>query len=382
MASLLLIMIYVSFISLGLPDAILGAAWPFMYPILGVEVSAAGIITFLIAGCTIVSSLACQWLLRRLGTGKLTAFSVALTAIALLGFSFSHSFLALCFWAVPYGLGAGSVDAALNHYVALHYSSRHMSWLHCFWGLGASLGPMIMGAFLASGGSWTEGYRSIGLLQLLLTAALLLSLPRWKHSPAEEVTAEEAGGTKLLRQSGVKAIMAAMFCYCALESCCGLWASSWLVLVRGFDADRASRWASLFYLGITAGRFLSGFITDRLGDKRMVRLGICIAVPGALFLLIGAEFTAMSGLLLLGLGCAPIYPSLVHTTPGLFGQRESQTIIGYQMASAYVGSTLMPPLFGLLVKVLSLRLYPGWLLLFAAGNALMAELLYRSRKPM
>ena len=377
MTSLLLIIIYVSFVSLGLPDAILGAAWPFMYPILGVEVSAAGIITFLIAGCTIVSSLACNRLLRLLGTGKLTACSVALTALALLGFSFSRSFPALCIWAIPYGLGAGSVDAALNNYVALHYSSRHMSWLHCFWGLGASLGPGIMGAFLASGGSWTGGYRSIGLLQLLLTAVLLISLPMWKRSSAEDARTEGSGAS-LLRRRGVKTIMAAMLCYCAMESSAGLWASSWLVLARGFDADRASRWASLFYLGITGGRFRGGFITDRLGDKKMVRLGVLIALLGGLLLLTGSEAAAMAGLLLLGLGCAPIYPSLVHTTPRLFGERDSQTIIGFQMASAYVGSTVMPPLFGLLTRALSLRLYPFWLLLFAALTARMAALLSRS----
>ncbi len=365
MISLLLGIIYLAFISLGLPDSLLGAAWPVIHQEIGVPLSWSGAVFMIISLGTIVSSLLSDRLTHRLGAGRVTAVSVAMTCCALFGFSFSRSYLALCLWAVPYGLGAGGVDAALNNYVALHYASRHMSWLHCMWGVGATVGPYIMGAVLTNGQSWTMGYRSIGFIQLVLTAVLLLSLPLWKKAGS----AEEAGSGRVLSLPdvialpGAKAVMLCFFCYCALEQTVGLWASSYLVTVRGVDAVTAARYGSLFFLGITIGRAASGFLTLRLNDERMVRLGQGILAAGLVLLVLPLPNRfALAGLIIVGLGCAPVYPSLIHATPAHFGAARSQAIIGVQMASAYVGTSLMPPLFGWISARTSLRLFPLCLL--------------------
>ncbi|WP_373897762.1 sugar MFS transporter [Haloimpatiens sp. FM7315] len=340
MVSILLIVIYIAFISLGLPDAILGSAWPSMCGQLNVPVSYAGIISMIIAGGTIVSSLFSEKLIRKLGTAVVTIISVAMTAAALLGFSFSHSFWQLCLWAIPYGLGAGSVDVALNNFVALHYKARHMSWLHSFWGVGATTGPYIMGLFLTNGFRWNSGYQAIGIIQTTLVICLIISLPLWKVK--QESNGKEAQEVKsfslreTIKLPGAKAILTAFFCYCALESTTGLWASSYMVLHKGINAETSAKWASLFYLGITIGRFLSGFITDKLGGKYMVRIGQCTAGLGTLLLLIPmGDIITLIGLILVGLGCAPIYPSLLHETPNNFGADKSQSIMGMQMACAY-----------------------------------------------
>ena len=382
MAHLLLAIIYVAFISLGLPDSLLGSAWPIMYGELGVAVSFAGIISMIIAGGTIVSSLFSDKLIRKFGTGMVTVISVGMTAVALLGFSASHSFWQLCLWGIPYGLGAGSVDAALNNFVALHYKSRHMSWLHCFWGVGATAGPYIMGLCLTGGLRWNAGYLSVGVIQVVLVAGLFLSLPLWraKKATAGEAAVEHSGITlrETVKLPGAKPILMAFFCYCALESTTGLWASSYLVLHRGIHAQTAAKWASLFYLGITIGRFLCGFITDKLGDKTMVRLGQGVALLGVAALLLPlGDLTALAGLLLIGLGCAPIYPSLLHETPENFGAHNSQAIMGMQMASAYVGSTLMPPIFGFLAEHVNVSLYPFYLVGFVLLMFFMVERMNR-----
>ena len=366
MVSLLLAIIYLAFISLGLPDSLLGSAWPVIHQEIGAPLSWSGAVFMIISVGTIVSSLLSERLTHRLGAGKVTAISVGMTCCALFGFSFSHSFIALCLWAVPYGLGAGGVDAALNNYVALHYASRHMSWLHCMWGVGATAGPYIMGAVLAGGFHWSMGYRVIGFLQLGLTAVLLLSLPLWKSASGEKGTTGDGhvlslGEVATIR--GAKSVMLCFFCYCALEQTVGLWASSYLVTVRGVDAVTAARYGSLFFLGVTIGRAISGFITMLLDDTRMVRLGQGIIVAGLmlLFLPLGNN-AALAGLIIVGLGCAPVYPSLIHATPAHFGAERSQAIIGVQMASAYVGTSLMPPFFGWLSERTSLRLFPVFLL--------------------
>lgn len=362
MTSLLLAVIYLSFISLGLPDALLGAAWPSMYGALGVPVSYAGIVSMIIALGTVVSSLMSDRLTYRLGTGRVTALSVAITAAALLGFSVSGSFWMLCLWAIPYGLGAGSVDASLNNYVALHYASRHMSWLHCMWGVGASVGPYVMGIALTGGRGWQMGYRWISFLQIALTAILLASLRLWKKRPGQEGGEEPEkplGLRQVLAVGGVREVMLTFFCYCGIEQTAGLWASSYLVLNRGVDAQTAAGFASMFFLGITIGRGLSGFITMKLNDKQMVRLGCGIIAVGAAALLLPlGEGAALAGLVLVGLGCAPVYPCLIHSTPEHFGAQRSQAIIGVQMASAYVGTCLMPPLFGILAEHVGIWLFP------------------------
>ncbi len=383
MVHLLLSVIYLSFISLGLPDSLLGAAWPSMYQSLGVPISYSGVIFFLISAGTVVSSLQSDRLTRRLGAGKLTAISVGMTAAALLGFSFSRSFWMLCLWAIPYGLGAGSVDAALNNYVAIHFTSRHMSWLHCMWGLGASLGPYIMGATLVWGAGWPMGYRVIGAMQLALTIVIVVSLPLWKTKSGASSRKATCQKALTLRQTvglpGVKAVMAAFFCYCALEQTASLWASSYLVLQKGIPAQTAASFASLFFIGMMVGRALCGFLTIKLKDAQMVRLGQGILAVGiaALLLPLG-KHGALVGLILIGLGCAPIYPSIIHATPDYFGADQSQAVIGVQMASAYIGNCLMPPLFGLIATHIGISMFPLYLLVLWAFMIFMHELLLKS----
>ncbi|MDK2827587.1 MAG: hypothetical protein PWP67_377 [Clostridium butyricum] len=384
MIHLLLAVIYLSFISLGLPDSLLGSAWPAMYSEFGVPVSYAGIISMIIAAGTILSSLQSHRLTRKLGTGKVTAISVAMTAVALFGFSFSNSFWILCFWAIPYGLGAGSVDASLNNYVALNYASRHMSWLHCMWGVGASLGPYIMGYAMTGGQGWNSGYGYIAVLQIVLTIILIFSLPLWKNRTEEKnensVNAKTLTLKEIIKISGAKEIMITFVCYCALEQTTGLWASSYLTLHKGISADKAASFASMFFIGITIGRAFSGFITMKLSDSKMIRLGQGVAAIGIITLMIPfGEYISLIGLIMIGLGCAPIYPCIIHSTPEYFGADKSQAIIGVQMASAYIGTLLMPPIFGLIAEYINVSLYPVYLFIVMIFMVVMHEALLRKK---
>lgn len=387
MFQLLLAIIYLAFISLGLPDSLLGAAWPSMYPEFQVPVSYAGIISMVIALGTVISSLMSDRLTKRLGAGLVTAISVAMTALALFGFSFSHSFWMLILWSIPYGLGAGSVDAALNNYVALHYKSRHMSWLHCMWGVGASAGPYIMGFALSHDQNWNGGYRYIGILQVILTFILFISLPLWKKEKKDAASESDATSDHILTLReifaipGVKSVMLMFFCYSAIEQTSGLWASSYLVLHKGVAPETAATFASLFYIGITIGRAISGFITMKLNDTQMIRLGQGIILLGvlALFLPLGSTISLI-GFILIGLGCAPIYPCIIHSTPDHFGADRSQAIIGVQMASAYVGTCLMPPVFGLIANNITVALLPAYLILFLVLLSVMHEILIQKTR--
>jgi len=380
-STILLIIIYLSFISLGLPDSLLGSAWPSMYGSLNVSLHYAGYISMIIAGGTVISSIFSAKIIRRLGTGIVTALSVLMTAAALMGFSFSSSFALLCLWAVPLGLGAGSVDAALNNYVALHYKAKHMSWLHCFWGVGASIGPIIMSFFLINKNSWNSGYRAIGLIQCCLVAVLFITISLWgKNKPKTNNEQDELfKGIKfkeLFHIAGVKQILIAFFCYCSLETTTGLWGSSFLVMERNISPETAARWISLYYIGITFGRFISGFLTMKLNNRQMVRLGqglICCGVI-ALILPVG-KLLLLPGFFIIGLGCAPIYPSLLHETPRNFGSDRSQAIMGIQMASAYVGTTFMPPLFGKITSYFSFNVFPFFIGGILILNIIMVELL-------
>lgn len=387
MIQLLLAIIYLSFISLGLPDALLGSAWPTIYEEFQVPISYAGIVSVIISAGTIISSLCSDRLTLKLGTGKITACSVALTAIALFGFSSSHSFLFLCFWAIPYGLGAGSVDAALNNYVALHYTSRHMSWLHCMWGVGASVGPYVMGYALSNGQKWNTGYLYIGLLQIVLTTILFFSLPLWKsriqpeHQQNKDAITEKTLSLKqIVGIPGAKAIFVTFFCYCALEQTAGLWASSYLVLHKGVEEETAATFASLFFIGITVGRGISGFLTIKLSDKQMIHLGQGIIMIGIFIMLLPFEnIFSLIGLILIGLGCAPIYPCIIHSTPEHFGADKSQAIIGVQMACAYVGTCIMPPTFGFIANHFNVAFLPVFLLLILLLMINMYEKLLRCK---
>ena len=381
MTTVLLAVIYAAFISLGLPDALLGSAWPMMYSEFEVSISRAGVVFMIISAGTVASSLMSDKLTRRFGTGKVTAFSVGVTAVALLGFSCSTSFWMLCLWAVPYGLGAGSVDASLNNYVALHYASRHMNWLHCMWGIGASVGPYIMGGILTMGLRWNMGYRTIGLLQIILTAVLFLSLPLWKKRIAEGDSpplSTQLNLTQIIRIPGVRESMVVFFCYCALEQTAGLWASSYLVLYKGVSSEAAAVFASMFFTGIAVGRAVSGFLTIKLNDTQMIRLGQSVIALGiAIMLLPFGQSLALTGFILIGLGCAPIYPCVIHSTPERFGAGNSQAVIGVQMASAYIGTSLMPPLFGLIAEHIDVALLPAYSLAILATMTLMHERLLR-----
>lgn len=384
MIQLLLSLIYISFISLGLPDALLGAAWPTMHLEFGVPVSLAGLISLTISAGTVVSSLLSDWMTFRLGPGKVTAISVGLTAFALFGFSGSTEYWHLLIWAIPYGLGAGSVDASLNNYVAIHYASRHMSWLHCMWGVGASVGPYILGRALTGGLSWNAGYRCIAIFQVCLTAVLFLSLPLWKKRKDASEQNNSAGAPLSLRQilviPGAKEILIAFFCYCAAEQTAILWGSTYLVRHWGMAEEAAAGFGSLFLIGITIGRALNGFLTYKLSDKALIRLGQGIMLLGvAVMVMPLGAFGAMTGLLLIGLGCAPIYPCVIHSTPSHFGEENSQAIVGVQMAAAYIGVCVMPPLFGLIANHITVSLLPGYIGLITALMIAMCEKLNRMK---
>ena len=385
MTHLLIVIIYLAFISLGLPDAVLGGSWPTMYQEFNVPVSFAGIVTVIISLGTIVSSLMSDRMTYKLGTGKVTAISVATTAVALFGFSMSHSFMELCLWAIPYGLGAGGVDASLNNYVAVHYSSRIMSWLHCMWGLGAMTGPYVLGFVLTNGGVWNTGYKVIALLQVVLTIVLVVSLPLWKKrettidEAGKEVPAQALSMKEILSIKGAKDIMIAFFCYCALEQTAGLWASSYMVLHKGVPEAVAASYASMFYIGITVGRFFSGFLTIKLNDKQMIHLGMSILAIGVLVLFLPlSEYFALAGFILIGIGCAPIYPCIIHSTPDIFGADKSQAIVGVQMASAYTGSLLMPSVFGIIANHITVALLPLYLCVILVVMVVMYERLVRN----
>ena len=357
----LLMMIYLSFISLGLPDSMLGSAWPAMNVSLNAPLWGAGLVQMLISFCTIISSLNSAKLIRRFGTGKLTAISVATTALALLGFSLAKNYAFLLLMAVPLGLGAGAVDAGLNNYVALHCEAKHMSWLHCFWGVGTIIGPMILSAVLRVGGSWATGYRAVGLIQCAVSALLFATLGMWKHGniQQEEHGAKALSVWEVLSLPGAKAGMVTFLCYCAVESTLGLWGATYISQVRGVDEATAASFGAMFYIGITVGRAISGFMAMKLLPKQMVRVGQALLALGCIFMMIPAGSTLSGiGLVVCGLGCAPIYPNIIQDTPVNYGTENSQAAIGVQMAFAYVGSTFLPSIFGALAGVGGYGLLP------------------------
>lgn len=360
----LLLIIYLAFISLGLPDSMLGAAWPLMQNELGLPLSGAGLVSLIVTGGTIISSLLTSRLIKKLGTGLLTLLSVAITASALLAYSFTQNFLWLCFFALPLGLGAGAVDAALNDFVARYYSSRHMSWLHAFWGIGATSGPLLMAWMIGVSSYWQNGYRLVSFIQFFLVSLLAITLPLWKKSePIQKSDSQESRSqTPLFQIPGILPNLLAFFSYCALELSAGLWFASYLVQIRNVTPQTASGWAASYYLGIMLGRLINGFLTARFSSKTLIRAGQASILMGILLLFLPGQIISLIALLLVGLGCAPIYPSMLHETPVRFGQENSSRLMGIQMASAYLGLTLMPPLLGLLATYTSLTIFPFALL--------------------
>lgn len=380
MLTLLLITIYITFISLGLPDSLLGSAWPVMQGDLGAAVSSAGIISMIVAAGSIVSSFFSGKIVRAMGTGRVVVVSVAMTAIALVGNSFAPSFIWLCVFAVPLGIGGGGVDSVLNNFVANHYKARHMSWLHCFWGVGASLGPIVMSVCLMGKSGWRGGYRTIGILQVCLVAVLIFALPLWKKVGGAAATAgdygdKRKGDFKQFTKSKL-ALPACLlfFCYCSLEMITGLWGSSYLVNYKGVAVEKAAAWVSLYYFGITLGRFLTGFITMKLSAKSLIRLGIFSCLAGVVLLLLPLPMTLnLAGFVLIGLGCAPVFPTMIHETPNHFGKGLSQSAMGIQMAFAYCGTTFMPPIFGLVGQNISFAFFPVFMLIFLAVMLIASE---------
>jgi fucose permease len=384
MITLLLLVIYIAFISLGLPDALLGVAWPVMQEDYGVPVSLAGLVSMTISFNTIISSLVSGRILKRFGTGRVTFVSVLMTATALLGFSMAPSFIWLVLLAIPLGLGAGSVDAGLNNYVAQHYEARHMNWLHCFWGIGAMSGPVVISQFISRNESWRNGYLTISILQFVLVALLFTALPVWdkvtrlKGKPAAEPnpapsgtpakkSARGGGIFQPLRIAGVKPVLTVFFFYCGIEATMGLWGSSFLIRVKDIDVATAAEWVSLFYGSITLGRFISGFVAMRMSGKALIRTGEMAILTGVIFLLLPLPDTfSMLSFILIGLGCAPIFPTMLHETPARFGDEEGQNIMGFQMAVAYIGTSLLPPMFGAIASAASFTLFPLFILAYIA----------------
>lgn len=382
MYSFLLALIYLAFISLGLPDSLLGSGWPVMHADMGVATSYMGIVTMIISVGTIVSSLFSDKLTRKLSTKVVTVISVFLTVVALFGFSFSTKFWMLLVFAVPYGLGAGAIDAALNNYVAVHYKAKHMSWLHCFWGVGTIISPFIMGYALKNL-TWNSGYRIVGTIQLAICIILLVTLPVWKVNKTKDVQQQkEVGLISALKIKGVPFLLIGFFAYCSAEATAMQWASTYFVEVKGISTELAANLASLFYIGITLGRFISGFVTEKIGDRKMIIIGACIVLLGIIVLIIPAKsyIVAIAAFVVIGFGCAPIYPCIIHSTPGNFGAENSGAIIGIQMASAYVGSTFMPPLFGLMSNSLGYEIMPFFLMFFLILMIIMTETTFRAAK--
>ncbi|MBD1383142.1 MFS transporter [Metabacillus arenae] len=388
MTIFLLVIIYLAFISLGLPDSLLGAAWPVMQSDYGAPLETAGFLFMTIAGGTIISSLVSGKVLKQFGTGKVTCVSVLMTAGALLGFHFAPSVVWLIVCAIPLGLGAGAVDAGLNDYVATHYKAHHMSWLHCFWGVGATLGPIIMAQFISEENSWRNGYFVISGIQFALVIILLFTLPLWnrvkKNSniPLNEETEDsksvindvEAKDVKPLQIKGVNLALASFLFYCGVEATVGLWGSSFLVNVKELPVAAAAGWVSFYYGGITIGRLITGFITFKMSNRTLIRMGQIIALAGAALLLLPLPSTfSLVGFIMIGLGLAPIFPCMLHETPTRFGKKHSQTIMGYQMAVAYTGSTFMPPLLGFIASHSTIGIFPFCLVVFVAAMLLSSE---------
>ncbi len=387
MTYVLLILIYLSFIGLGMPNALLGTAWPEMHLELGVPVSYSGAVSMILSGGTVIASLLSDRITRLLGTGRQNAFSAALIALSLFGFSISNSYIAICLWAAPLGFGMGSIDTSLNNYVAHHYSSRYMSWLHCMWGIGSTLGPYIMGAILAANKGWSSGYFTVGGIQLALTALFFFTLPLWKKqrdthasSTVEEVAAAEppASFMEILRQPKTPFILLIFFSYCTIEMTIALWSSTYMVMERGYSADAAANFVSVFFIGISIGRALAGFLAIRMSNKAIIRLGVAFCAVGLLsFLLPLGETVTLVAFVLIGLGCAPIHPFAIRSTPDYFAPRYSQPLIGIETASAFMGNLLMPPVFGLIAEHISIALFPYFLMIFLVLEFVMHEKLIR-----
>lgn len=378
MATFILMIIYIAFISLGLPDGMLGAAWPTMRLDFGMPVGHAGFVSFVISSGTIVSSLFSVKVIRKLGTGKVTAFSVLLTAVGLTGFALTPNFWWLFLFAIPLGIGAGAVDSALNEYIAEHYKAIHMNMLHCFWGIGALTGPLIMSGFIKNTSSWRPSYGLVAIIQFVLVTILFFSLPLWKKlenqrkenaeiEKQENLVSQKKKSTlESLKIRGVKSVLICFMTYTAMELMLGLWGATYLTSIKNFEPSRAAAWVSLYYGGITLGRFLAAFLSIKLNNKQLIRLGSILTIVAVVFMFLGhfiehTTYFTLAGFVLFGLGCAPIFPAMLHETPERFGKENAQSIMGFQMSMAYTASTTLPPIFGFIASATTPALLP-WVL--------------------
>ncbi|MBQ3370470.1 MAG: MFS transporter [Mogibacterium sp.] len=380
MYSLLLAVIYLIFISLGLPDSLLGSGWPTMQVAFGVPSSYAGYVSMAISFMTIISALISPRMIRKIHTKWIVIASIMLTVMGLIGFSFSRSYAMLFLFVVPYGLGAGAIDASVNHYVANHYSSSVMNFLHCFYGVGAVISPCIMAQALKAA-RWNEGYRWTAYIQMGILLVCVLSLPLWKQNEAaaEEKNRDSAGIRETLKVPGVVLTLVAFFAYCSGEATCFLWTPSYFAGTRdGLSDETIASFGSLIFGGLMLGRLISGFISNRLGDRRLIRIGITIELIGILLVILPAKsyVIAAIGFVVIGAGMGPVYPAIRHMAPANFGKKYSAAVIGLQMASAYVGSTFMPMVFGHLQQHIGIGIMPSYLLLFALINIGLLERAY------
>ena len=381
MGSLLLAVIYLIFISLGLPDSLLGSGWPKMQVVFGVPSSYAGYVSMTISFMTIISALLSPRMIRRFHTKWIVIVSIGLTVLGLLGFSVCGQYWMLFLFAVPYGLGAGSIDAAVNHYVANHYKSSVMNFLHCFYGVGAVISPWIMSLALKVA-RWNEGYRWTSYIQMGILLVCILSLPLWKknESQAEEENRNSAGIIETLKVPGVILTLVAFFAYCSGEATCFLWVPSWFAGTKvGLSDETVASFGSLIFGGLMLGRLISGFISNKLGDRLLIRVGIVVELIGILLVFLPVEnyLVAAIGFVVIGTGMGPVYPAIQHMAPANFGKRHSATVIGLQMASAYIGSTFMPMVFGNIQQAIGIGIMPVYLIIFAVLNIGMLEIAYR-----
>jgi len=381
MTIILLFIIYLAFISLGLPDSLLGVSWPAIRAQWDLPLDAAGLVSLITIGFTVLSSLLNGHIVRKIGTGKLTFISCLMTGGALFGISLAPSYFWVLLLVIPLGFGAGSVDAALNTYVATHFKSHHMNWLHSFWGVGATAGPIIMGNYLLHA-TWREGYKSIAIIQLLLAFVLFFSLPLWqkhKSHTMSNLSEEELNiepDKNIMQKKGLVFALITFSFYVSVEMSVGLWGSSYLVQIRNISINTSATWIALYFGGITAGRFISGFISYKLNNKQMIRYGILISIIGGVLIQLPLpDFMLMSAFVLIGLGFAPVFPAMIHETPVRFGKHNSGVIIGYQMAAAYLGSAILPPLFGVIARHIGMEVFPPFVLITTILVLVFSELL-------
>lgn len=367
MATILLITIYVAFIGLGIPDSLFGTAWPAIYRELALPVSAAGYITLLLSGCTVLSSLLSARLINRFGTGMVTAVSTVMTAAALFGFSLANHVVWICLLAVPLGIGAGAVDSALNNYVALHYKATHMNFLHCFYGVGVTISPYLMSLALAHQNNWHSGYRTAFYIQAGIALLTVITLPLWGKVNQTEAAEQDAAPrtvafSELLKMPAVRAVWGMFIGSCAIEYICGTWGSTFLVNAKGLPVETAARIITLYYAGMALGRFLSGVLAARLSSWNLIHIGQCAVFAAIILLFLPLPPVAAGiALFMIGVGNGPVFPNLIHLTPKNFGKDISQSVMGSQMAAAYTGIMLMPPLFGFFAQAAGLDIFPYFL---------------------